>query len=329
METPENLPTCERQITHMFNVTLIPLVKTTHYKAVPIGVLLLVAGAVFSPLYYPNYYLYQPELYSLDLAIICVVYSYLSYIYLKWDKNSCFEHTAVSKFNEYTCMGFYSLFMIYWLIDGVVQFTNHAEKIILIQVGNIFMSAAWFFYFSTSSLLYYFICIKLAQRTQSINDWLKNLKRSRPSVAEFYEGYKIHHKAIKTFGRGWNFIVLLGFIILTYHIPIDLFSVIFNHKYTDITGIIVKTGGLTWYTYQICTLNDMDNKVISYLYKHNLYSAETMDSIEKYAKYHILGLNFYGIKIDGSLIIKVGLLTINLIIPTIYALVSNKLIGRG
>ena len=49
--------------------------------------------------------------------------------------------------------------------------------------------------------------------------------------------------------------------------------------------------------------------------------------IEKYTKYHELGLNFYGIKITGSLIIRIGLLFINLIIPTIYALVSNKLIG--
>ena len=313
----------------MFQITLIPLVKTTYYRAVPIGVLLLVGGAVFSPLYYPKYYLYQPELYSLDLAIICVVYSYLVYIYLNWDKNSCFEHTAVSKFNEYTCMGFYILFMIYWLFDGVIQFRNHSDNIVLIQVGNIFMSAAWFVYFSTSALLYYFICIKLAQRTQSIADWMKKLKRSRPPVTEFYEGYKIHYKAIKTFGRGWNFIVALGFIILTYHIPIDLFSVLINRKYTDIAGIVVKTAALSWYTYQICALNDMDTKLISYLYKHTLYNAEEMDAIEKYAKYHILGLNFYGIKIDGSLIIKGGLLTINLIIPTIYALVSNKLIGAG
>jgi hypothetical protein len=196
-------------------------------------------------------------------------------------------------------------------------------------MGNIFMSFAWYIYFSTSSLLYYFICIKLAQRAQSINDWLKNLKRGRPPITEFYASYKIHHKAIKTFGRNWNFLVMMGFIILTYHIPIDLINVFINHKYTDIAGIVVKVLGLSWYTYNICQLNDMDSKVVPYLYKHNLYNTEEMVAIEKYTLYHELGLNFYGIKVSGSLIIKVGLLVINLIIPTIYALVSNRMFGTS
>jgi hypothetical protein len=177
-------------------------------------------------------------------------------------------------------------------------------------------------------LLYYFICIKLAQRTQSINDWLKAIKRSRPSLEDFYAAYKIHHKAIKVFGRNWNFIVVMGFIILTYHIPIDLLNVLVNHKYTDVAGIIVKALGLGWYTYSICRLNDTANKVVPYLYKHGLYGTEEMAAIEKYAIYHELGLNFYGIRISGPLIIKLGLLVINLVIPTIYALISNKLIGQ-
>ena len=95
----------------------------------------------------------------------------------------------------------------------------------------------------------------------------------------------------------------------------------------DIAGIIVKSLGLTWYTYKICELNDMDTKVISYLYKHDLYNKENMESIEKYASYHELGLKFYGIKINGPLILKICLLSINLIIPTIYAIITNRLIG--
>ena len=100
-----------------------------------------------------------------------------------------------------------------------------------------------------------------------------------------------------------------------------------NHKLNDIAGILVKSFGLAWYTYKICELNDMDTKVISYLYKHEIYDKENMEKIEKYATYHELGLRFYGIKINGPLILKIGLLTINLIIPTIYALVTNKLIS--
>jgi hypothetical protein len=249
------------------------------------------------------------------------------YIYLSWEINSCFEHISVSALNERTTMGFYSLFMIYWLYETTIQFNYHQDKSALIQVGNVYMSAAWYMYFSTCSLLYYFVCIKLAQRTQSINVWLKSLKRTRPQIQEFYDAYKQHHKAIKVFGRNWNFLIFIGFINLTYHIPIDLISVFVNRRLTDIAGIVVKSLGLGWYTYKICELNDMDTKVISYLYKHNVYTTEEMKQIEKYASYHELGLNFYGIKINGSLILKVGLLTINLIIPTIYALLSNKLIG--
>jgi hypothetical protein len=119
----------------------------------------------------------------------------------------------------------------------------------------------------------------------------------------------------------------MGFVILTYHIPIDLTNIIYNHVYTESAGIILKSAALAWYLYKICLLNQYDNKVLSYLYKHRLYSTEEMALIEKYALYHELGLNFYGIKIDGSLIIKLLLITINLILPTIYALVSNRILG--
>jgi len=321
-------PTCEKHIKIMFSVTLIPFIKTKYYKIIPGFAFLIIASSVFSPAYYRNYYLDQPEINSIDLAIGTIVYAYLSYIYLDWEKNSCFEHTSVKRQDEIISQGFYWLFMIYWLYDGVIQFNNHQEPVVLIQVGNVFMSTAWFVYFSTSSLLYYYICIKLTQRSQSINLWMKSLKRTRPLIGDFFIAYKLHHKAIKSFGRSWNFIVVMGFIILTYHIPIDICNVFIQHRYTDIAGVVVKTTGLLWYTYNICRLNDMDNKVVSYLYKHNLYSKEEMKQIEKYAIYHELGLSFYGIKINGPLIVKLGLLTINLIIPTIYALISNKIIGQ-
>jgi hypothetical protein len=320
------IPTCEKHITNMFSVTFIPLIKT-RYKPLPVFVLFMLGGAGFSPVYYPNYYSFQKEIYSIDIFTIFIIYTYLLYIYLDWERRNCFEHVTVGRLNENISLGFYILFMAYWLYDGVIQFSIHRENNVLIQIGNVYMSAAWYIYFSTSALLYYFICIKLAQRAQSINDWLKNIKRNRPPIADFYAAYKIHHKAIKVFGRSWNFIVLMGFVILTYHIPIDVLNVFINRKYTDIAGIVVKTAGLAWYTYKVCRLNDIDSKVIPYLYKHSLYSIEDITAIEKYALYHELGLNFYGIKLNGSLIIKTGLLLMNLIIPTIYALVSNQIFG--
>jgi hypothetical protein len=219
--------------------------------------------------------------------------------------------------------------MIYWLYEAIIQFIENSEQVALNQFGNIFMSSAWYLYFSISSLLYYFICIKLAQRTQSINIWLKSLKHNRPALEEFYKTYKIQHRFIKVFSQHWNFIIFIGFINLTYHIPIDLVNIIYNNRYTDVVGVSIKSFALGWYLYLICMLNDMDTKVISYLYKHQLYTIEEMASIEKYAIYNVLGLDFYGIKINGTLIIKGGLITINLIIPTLYALVSNKFIKHS
>lgn len=318
------IPTCEKHITNMFSMTLIPLIKT-RYKPLPVLVLFIIGGAAFSPVYYPNYYSFQKEIYSIDMLTVGIIYTYLSYIYLNWEKNNCLEHVSVGRLNENISLGFYILFMLYWLYDATIQFSAHNDNNVLIQIGNVYMSSAWYMYFSTSSLLYYFICIKLAQRAQSINDWLKNTKRTRPSLEDFYASYKIQHKAIKMFGRNWNFIVLMGFIILTYHIPIDVLNIFINRKYTDIAGVVVKAAGLVWYTYKVCRLNDVASKVIPYLYKHTLYRTEEITEIEKYALYHELGLNFYGIKISGPLLIKSGLLVINLIIPTIYALVSNQI----
>jgi len=325
----EQIPSCETYISNMFTLTLIPQVKHKYLKIIPISIDIIICSAVFCPLFYDNYYPLNSILYSTDLAIASIVYTYLSYKYLNWEDNSCFEHTSIDRFSENVTLGFYNLFMIYWFYESVLAFILHNQNNIFIQIGNIYMAFAWYFYFTICALLYYFICIKLAQRTHSINAWLKSLKATRPSIDEFYRTYKIHRRAIKKFGRHWNFIIFMGFIILTYHIPVDLVNIIYNNRYTDSAGVIVKSLGLGWYVYQICQLNNQDTRVISYLYKHGLYTIEEMAVIERYAKYHELGLNFYGIKIDGTIIIKGSLVTINLIIPTIYAIVTNKLFGVG
>jgi len=313
----------------MFYFTLIPSFKITFLKPLPFIANTILISAVFSPLYFPSYYDYQPILYSIDLAMAVIVYNYLFYKYLNWTVNSCFEHTSVNKINENVSISFYVIFMLYWLYDGIVQFIYNTKPDILFQLGNILMFTAWYLYYSICSLLYYFICIKLAQRTQAIKNWLKNVKRSRPVIEEFYKEYKVHHRAIKEFSKHWNFIICMGFIILTYHIPIDLINIIYNKYYIDVPGLIVKSSALGWYTYQICALNDLDTNVISYLYKHDLYNTDEMERIKQFGIYNELGLNFYGIKIDGSFILKYGLLIINFIIPTVYALISNNIVGSS
>ena len=326
-ETALVIPSCEIYINNMFNLTFIPLIKHKYFRIVPILINPILVAGILSLLYYPSYYKFYPIIYSIDQSIALVVYDYLLYLQNDWATASCFEHTKIKRFDENVSLGFYMLFMLYWLYDGIIQFSNHNDNDVLIQFGNILMSFVWYIYFSISSFLYYFICIKLEQRAQSIETWLKTLKQNPSNIEDFYKGYKVHRKAIKNFSRNWNFIIFMGFVILTYHIPIDLINVFHNRVYTDAAGIVIKSSGLAWYTYKICYLNLYDKKVISYLYKHRLYSPDEISEIEKYAAYHELGLNFYGIKIEGSLIVKVALITINLILPTIYALLSNRIIG--
>ena len=56
-----------------------------------------------------------------------------------------------------------------------------------------------------------------------------------------------------------------------------------------------------------------------------IYDVDKIEEIEKYIEYRKIGLNFYGIKMNGGLIIKGGLILINLVIPTLYAIFSNKI----
>ena len=142
---------------------------------------------------------------------------------------------------------------------------------------------------------------------------------------DFYNEYNKHYNIIKNFAKYWNFLIFLGFILLIAHVPIDLISVIIDKQIFDIPGIVIKKTALIWYLYCICQLNDYEDKIIPYLYKHRIYNDDQIEYISKYIKYRPLGLNFYGIKISGSFITKYFIIGINLLIPTLYALFSKKI----
>jgi hypothetical protein len=85
------------------------------------------------------------------------------------------------------------------------------------------MSFAWYLFFSTISLLYYYICNRLLQRAVQIKGWLKNLKKKyknqrvelKDNDSSFYEEYNSHHSIIKKFSKYWNFVIFLGFILFS------------------------------------------------------------------------------------------------------------------
>jgi len=290
--------------------------------------------SLFSMLWYPNYYLSQPIVWTLDLAIIFITYNYLFYL-LQYNiiTPTEIDNYQIIPWKRNVNLFFYCAFMIYYFYFGVIQFYIHSEANVLIQLGNIYMSFSWYLFFSTISLLYYYICNRLLQRSEQIRDWLKSLKKKYKNQSlrlihsdnDFYKEYNLNYSIIKNFAKYWNFLIFIGFILLIAHIPIDLIAIIYLNQLFDIPGVIIKTSALGWYLYCICQLNDYEDKIIPYLYKHRVYNDDQIEYISKYIKYRPLGLNFYGIKISGTYISRYLIIIINLLVPTIYAIFSKSI----
>ena len=328
--TPLVQPPCELRIDRMFLFTGIPIINTASPKLRWVWVAftnLVLGAAVFCPLYYPSYYPNQALIWSVDIFIGQVIYNYLFYIQANWDKTNCLEHVEVSASVHHVSMTFYLLYIIYWFYFAIIQFVNHSTASAAIQLGNILMSTAWYFFFSTIACLYYYICVKMSQRAEDIHQWLKGFKEDSPALEQFFAEHNIHHKKIKAFSRHWSFVIFLGFLLLSFHVPIDLLSIVYAKNYYDTFGFVLKLFSLGWYTARICSLNDYDARVVSYLLKHRIFTTEEMAQVEAYVVHRPIGLVFYGIRINRGTVIKFVLLVLNLIIPTVYALLSNKIFG--
>ncbi len=318
-------PICERHIDRMFFLTGIPVIRS-RFRIVrwcaPMLFNSILIGAWFCPLYYPEYYPTQGFVWTSDIVLITFVYNYLFKLQTQWEKTSCFEHTEVPKSVNRISMTFYVLFIIYWFYFLVIQFNQHRGPA-LMQLGNTLMSTAWYFFFSTAAVVYYYICVKLSQRAESLRDWLKDLKCRKPTLDEFYLEYNAHYKKAKAIAIHWNLIIFTGFLLLTIHVPIDFISVVYQKYYFDAFGLVVKILSLGWYTYRICDLNWLETHLIATLYKHRIFPVQTIKDIEDYSQYRQLGLNFYGLKINHAFLIKIALVIANIVIPTLYALLSN------
>jgi hypothetical protein len=328
-QTKANILFCESALNKMFWLTLLPVVNSNYRflkYGVPIVINLILGTASFCLLFYPSYYPTQGEIWTTDIVISWFTWNYMIYLFKNWEHARCFEDIQITKSTNRITLVFYFLYLIYWFYFAVIQFSTHNERSILIQLGNTLMSTAWFIFFTTMAVLYYFICVKLSQRSNKIRKWLKDVKHNPPTITEFYVQYNEHWKAIRKLGKYWNILIFVGLVLLTFHIPIDLISILYKHYYYDIFGLVVKLLSLMWYLWRICELNDNETYLISYIYKHRIYDFETLQNIEKYVAYRQLGLDFYGIKINKPFLTKAGLLTLNLIIPTLYALISNNIL---
>jgi hypothetical protein len=325
-------PACERRIDKMFWLTLLPTVRHPRKwlaALVPTMVNAILGPATFCMLYYPAYYPTQGIVWSTDTAIIWVTYNYMLYLQRLWHQTACFEHTEVPPVVHRVSFTFYVLYLIYWLYFAVIQFATHSTPSVLIQLGNTLMSTAWYFFFSTVAVIYYYICVKLSQRAESVRNWIRGLKQGQLTIESFYIYYNVHNRRAQIFGKNWNFVIFTGFLLLTFHVPIDLISVMYNKYYYDIFGLVIKLLSLIWYLARICDLNDCEALLLSHLYKHRVFPFEQIRELELYMQYRPIALDFYGIKINKGAIVKVFLLGINLLVPTLYALASNEFFKGG
>jgi hypothetical protein len=324
------IPNCEKNLDKMFFITLIPCIRSKYCIIrifIPIITNSILITATFCMFYYPEYYPTQGVIWSTDLGFITIVYNYMFYLQTKWNSVRCYENTDINpKANRFTLM-FYWLYLVYWAYFAVIQFFTHSHRPLIFQLSNVLMSTAWFIFFSTSACLYYFICIKLEQRATAIRAWLRSLKNNKPTLENFYAQYNEQYKKSKLLAVHWNLMIFAGFLLLTFHVPIDLVSILYSHFYYDIFGLIIKLASLMWYLWCICELNEYETYIPSYLYKHRIFDVESIRELEKFFEYRPVGLNFYGIKINKPAIIKVVLVLVNLVIPTGYALFSSKILN--
>ena len=321
------VPACEKTIDRLYNLSFVSFVQYRHPLlriGIPILANLIKFTSCFALLIYPNYYPTQGYIYTLDLILGVIVYNYLFYLHTRWGKAACHEETNVSKTVGNVTMSFYVLYMLYWFYFAVIQFYTHRDEGLIFQFGNVLMSSSWYLFFSTIAASYYFICVKLSQRSAAIHKWLEEIRLAPPQIDEFYKQYDHHYERTQLISGYWNLLILIGLLLQTCHVPIDFLTVVYERYYYDSFGLIIKMLSLLWYILRICELNDCEGAMISYLHEHRLYSFDTLKEIKTYSSYRPLGLDFYGIKVNKSFIVKLTLIVVNLVLPLLYTLISNK-----
>ena len=254
-------------------------------------------------------------------------YNYIYYLVSNWKVHKHYIERNIQTKKRKVSYSFYYLFLVFFLYySGSYIYYNIQNNIQHTYFNYLFYGGIYLF-FASCGACYYFVTTKLIQKGNMLHKWLHEMKLTRPDENIFYKQYNRHYKRIKLFAKYWNVLIFLGFVMLTFNLPLDIISIIYYNGYYSLPSIIIRTILLSWYTYCICYYNFYERYIPSYLYKHRIYNQYTIKGIEKYMKYRPISLNFYGFTINGHLIMKYIVLFINILLPTIYGLVSNRLIN--
>jgi hypothetical protein len=318
----------EKYVEIMFKLSLL-YKYNNNYKIIKYIILILantiIITGFLSPIWHPRYYLHQTEIWTSHIVLLWPIYNYLFYLRNKWKDISLFENVEISKYDNYITLFFYILYMLYWAYFAGIMLYENREFSVEYQFGNIFMSIVWYLFFSTAATIFYYTATIILQRAAIIKKHIKKLKLSQNLRDDFFTIYDNEYKKNRKLANVWNKFIFIVILVLFFNIPIDLIAIFFKGALYDIPGVIMKFLGFIWYIVCICKLNHMETYMISYLHKHHYLQAD-MEEINQYILVRPLCLNFYGIKITFEFVAKVLLILINLIIPTLYGLISNKIL---
>jgi hypothetical protein len=292
---------------------------------VPALINVILITCALSPAWFPDYYMQQTAIWTAHLVIIIPCYNYIRIQRDKWFLVAFGDHNAIRGMYRGLTMTFYGLFMAYcgYYMGYMLYFNRY--KPWPFQIGSVLMSIGWYFFFSISSATYYFTATSFLQKAHYIKQAIKTLKFAKDLRRDFYRVYDIQYRSLRRFNNTWNRIIFIVIVVLTANIPIDLIAIIYKHAYYDAPGVFVKFVGLLWYLITICKLNYMEIYTMNYLHKHH-YLQESIGEIENYIRVRPIGLNFFGIKITFEYLVKLLLLSVNLLLPTLYGLIENNIL---
>jgi hypothetical protein len=315
--TALHLASHERDAQRMFRLAFLP----PRQQFVPLVAFLSTAVGAFSLLWNPNYYILQPVFWSSHIMLMTPAFLYI------WRKRAIlYESVGIPIRPAYRgiTLAFYAIFMIYWAYFSFLELYERIGDPWYKQIGHVFMSFVWYIFFAVSSAIYYYTATLLLQRGETLKAHIYTITHATTKDI-FFQTYDEEYEKNRRIGNTWNIIIFLVILVLTLNIPADLLGVLVNKKFIVIPGLIMKSLGLVWYLLCICKLNYMETFVINYLHKHHLFQ-EDYDELMRYMEVRRLGLNFFGVRITYELLTKIGIIALNVILPTLYGLFSNHIL---
>lgn len=326
-------------LNYSFSSSIISNFKPVRYFIPVIMNASILFSAIFSYSNYSSTILGDNQLsWSVYFSLLAFCYNYIYYLVSNWKVHKHYIERNIQTKKRKVSYSLYYLFIFfffYYCTVYILQLTtgDASNTKLISDNSNFFYMLNYSFYlgmyifFTTCGACYYFVTTKLIQKGNMLHKWLHELKLRKPDINTFYKQYNKHYKRIKLFAKYWNILIFLGFVMLTFNLPLDIISILYYSEFYNLPSIIIRFVLLIWYTYCICYYNFYEKYIPSYLYKHRIYEQYKIKGIEKYMTYRPISLNFYGFTINGHLIMKSIVLFINIILPTIYGLVSNKLIN--